>query len=88
MNEQGFAERFLNAVGNELSIIDRALAGKLHDFITEKFLADLIAYGSQLPSRIPGIPDEIHHACFVGQLRSRVIPGAPGIPAIGINYDF
>lgn len=55
MPDSAFAERFLDAVGNELSLIDRAPAGKLHDFITHKFLAQLIEHGSQLPRRTPGI---------------------------------
>ncbi len=81
MPDSAFAERFLDAVGNELSsLIDRALAGKLHDFITHKVLAQLIEHGAQLPRRIPGVADEIYHACYVGQLRGRLIPGSPGVP--------
>ena len=81
MPDPEFAERFLDAVGNELSLIDRALAGKLHDFITHKVLAQFIEHGAQLPCRIPGIADEVYHACYVGQLRARLIPGSPGVPA-------
>jgi hypothetical protein len=81
-----FALRYLETIGAELSLHERAKAGKLHDFVTDEILANLIAEGVAPP---PRLLDEIRHAGYVGHLKARTIPGGPGVPVTtgGIRGD-
>jgi len=79
MPDTDYPDRFLNAVGNGMDLIDRALANKLHDYVRLETLSVLIAHSSKHQSQ-GEVRKELHHACYVGQLKARLIPGSPGVP--------
>jgi hypothetical protein len=79
MSNTDYPGRFLHAVGSGLNLVERALANKLHDYIRLETLAVLIAHKSTQDAQA-AIKAELHHACYVGQLKAARIPGSPGIP--------
>lgn len=79
MSSNNYSDRFLNAVGSDLNLIERALTNKLHDYIQLKTLVALIAGESSQQAKAV-VKAELYHACYVGQLKAERIPGKPGIP--------